>query len=299
VSLFWIKTLVGLALVALAACGKLPRPFEPGAHDLNNPLLTLQDSPGVFVARIYGAPPELAAPLADDIADFLRTQDIPATAASILNSGNLLEGWYRRTDTTAGQTIVVIKWRLSDKVGAELLTLESRVRMPTSALAADPQPLIKRMTVNVAPKVAEAMIGERTTQIDATAPSLAIGDITGAPGDGNAALRRAFSTVLRNTEITITKSPESAMARLEGIVQVTPHSEKEDEVRLVWTISDSEQKPLAVLNQDNRVQKGRLDHHWGSMAFDVALALRHQIIGTMRRLGNSTSGGLALPPDLK
>jgi hypothetical protein len=299
VSSFWIKTLVGLALVALAACGKLPRPFEPGAHDLDNPLLKLQDSPGVFVARIYGAPPELAAPLADDIADFLRTQDIPATAASILNSGNLLEGWYRRTDTPAGQTTVVIEWRLSDKIGTELLALESRVQMPTSALVVDPQPLIKRMTVNVASKVADAMIGERSSQIHAKAPSLAVGDITGAPGDGNAALQHAFSTVLRRTEITIVKSPKGAMAQLDGIVQVTPHSEKEDEVRLVWTIRDSEQNTVAILKQKNHVRKGRLAHRWGSMAFDVALALRHQIVETMRRLRNSTFGGLALPPVLQ
>jgi hypothetical protein len=299
VSSFWIKALVGLILVAVAACGKLPRPFEPGAKDLNNPLLTLQDSPGVFVARIYDAPPEIAAPLADDIAEFLRTQDIPATAAYILNSGNLLEGWYHRMDTSAGQATVVIEWRLSDKNGEELLALESSVHMPTSALAIDPQPLIKRMTVNVAPKVADAMIGERPTQINATAPSLAIGDITGAPGDGNAALRYAFSAVLRRTEIMIVKSAEGAMARLDGTVQVAPHSEKEDEARLVWTIRDSEQKTVAVLKQDNRVRKGRLAHRWGSMAFDIALALRHQIVDTMRRLGNSTSGGLALPPVLK
>jgi hypothetical protein len=299
VSLFWIKALVGLTLVAVAACGKLPRPFEPGAKDLNNPLLTLQDSPGVFVARIYDAPPELAAPLADDIAEFLRTQDIPATAAYILNSGNLLEGWYRRTDTPTGQANVVIEWRLSNKTGAKLLTLESRVRMPTSVLAIDPQPLIKRITVNVAPKVADAMIGERTTQIDAAAPSLAVGDITGAPGNGNAALRRAFSAVLRRTEITIAKSLEGAIARLDGIVQVTPYSEKEDEVRIVWTIRDFEKKTVAVFKQDNRVGKGRLAHRWGSMAFDVALALRRQIVETMRRLGNSSSEGLALPPALK
>ncbi|MAW55571.1 MAG: hypothetical protein CMM69_09090 [Rhodospirillaceae bacterium] len=296
---FWIKVLVGLTLVAVAACGKLPRPFEPGAKDPNNPLLTLQDSPGVVVAPIYDAPPELAAPLADGLAEFLRAQDVPATAADILNSGNLLEGWYLQTDTPAGHTTVVIEWRLSDKTGAELLALESRVGMPTAALAKDPQPLIKRMTANVAPKVADAMIGEQTAQIDASAPSLAIGDITGAPGDGNAALRRAFSAVLHRTEITITKSPEGAMATLDSIVQVTPHSEKEDEVRLVWTIRDSEQKTVAVLKQDNRVRKGRLAHRWGSMAFDVALALRRQIVETMRRLGNSSSGGLALPPALK
>ena len=298
-SSFWIKALAGLILVAVAACGKLPRPFEPGAKDLSNPLLTLQDSPGVVVAPIYDAPANLAAPLADAIAELLRTQDIPATAADILNSGNLLEGWYRRQDTTVGQSVIVIEWRLSNKTGVELLALESRVRVPTAAFVRDPQPLIKRMTANVAPKVADAMIGERTAQIDATAPSLAVGDITGAPGNGNAALRHAFRAVLRRTEITVAKSPEGAMARLDGIVQVTPHSDKEDEVRLVWTIRDSEQKTVAVLKQDNRVRKGRLARRWGSMAFDVALALRRQIIETMRRLGNSTSGGLALPPTLK
>ena len=70
-------------------------------------------------------------------------------------------------------------------------------------------------------------------------------------------------------------------------------------MRLVWTIRDSEQKTVALLKQENVLLKGRLDRKWGSLAFDIALAIRLQIVEAVRRLSDPQPHGLAIPPALR
>lgn len=295
----WIRLLIFTTVIALAGCGKLPRPFEPGARDAANPLLQLQDSKGVVVAPIYDAPADFSAPLAEMIAKNLRRQDIPATASGVLESGNLLEGWYVQENAHSGEIDLIIDWRLSDRSGAELLTHKSRRRVPIVALMDGSNRLIKQFAADIAPAVSRSMIGESVAMVDPSGKSLAIGLITGAPGDGNDALRRAFSAVLRRTEIAIVQKPDETSARLEGQVEVTPHTDKLDQVRLVWTIRDSDGKELAVMRQGNKVPKDRLRRRWGSLAFDIVLAMRKEIVETMRRLSDPGSRPLALPSALR
>ena len=125
-----------VAFVAISACGKLPKPFEPSANDWANPLLQLSDSPGVVVAPVYDAPPELAAPLAESIAEGLRLHDIPATSAEVPNSGNLLEGGIPSFPRGKGRRRCFLG--LSDREGRELLAQESRTRVLLERLAREP-----------------------------------------------------------------------------------------------------------------------------------------------------------------
>ena len=68
--------------------------------------------------------------------------------------------------------------------------------------------------------------------------------------------------------------------------------------RPVWTIGDFEQKQLP-LKQENVLPKGRIDRKWGSLAFDIALAIRPQIVEAVRRLRDPQPHGLAVPPALR
>jgi len=293
------RFLLALAVIVLTSCGKLPRPFEPSARDLSNPLLRLNDNRGVVVAPIYGGPPEFSAPLADAISKGLRLHDIPATAEDILNAGNLLEGWYRLSDSRAGRVDVIVAWRLSDRDGLELFTGESRRRVLIETLAREPALDIKQFAEDIVPKIARAVIGDRPNLRSEHTLTVKLGEISGAPGDGSAALRRAVNAVLRHTDITVATHPEVGIALLEAQIEVEPQSEKHDRVRIVWTIRDSAQKPVAVMKQQNMIPKGRLNRRWGSIAIDIALAIRAQIIEAVRRLGNPQPAGLVVPPVLR
>ena len=96
----------------------LPRPFEPGSRNLANPLLQVQDSHGVVVAPIYDAP-RSCDPACKLAGAAPRQHEIPTTATGVLNSGNLLEGWYKLENSFAGVVDVVVDWQLSDRHGQE------------------------------------------------------------------------------------------------------------------------------------------------------------------------------------
>jgi len=299
VFLSWTKIAVLAAFVVISACGKLPKPFEPSAKDRANPLLQLSDSPGVVVAPVYDAPPELASPLAESIAEGLRLYDIPATSAEFLNSGNLLEGWYFLANSRAGWVDVVVYWRLSDHEGRELLAQESRTSVLLKRLARDPTLGESEFVEHIVPAVARTMIGDRPKERRDRDLTLTLGEISGAPGDGDAALWRAVHAVLRRTEVAVASQTEHTGPRLDAQIEVTAHSDMQDQVRLVWTIRDSEQKTVAVLKQENVLPKGRLDRKWGSLAFDIALAIRPQIVESVRRLRDPQSYSLAVPAALR
>ncbi|MEE2689451.1 MAG: hypothetical protein VX430_08520 [Pseudomonadota bacterium] len=296
---FWTKLAIVFALVGTVSCGKLPRPFEPGVKELANPLLHLNDNRGVVVAPIYNAPPELSAPLADVIAKELRLHDIPATSADILRAGNLLEGWYRLADSRAGRVDVIVVWILSDHEGEELFEMESRKRVLIDKLAREPALGLKEIVKNIVPSVVRALIGERRNGRAEKGIAITLGKISGAPGDGDTALQRAVRAVLNQMDISIADRPEEAIAHLQAQVEVKSQNGQNDQVRLIWTIRDSEQKFVASLTQQNLVPKGRLDRRWGSVAFDIALAIRPRIVEAVRHLGDSKAFGLAVPPTLK
>ena len=114
------------------------------------------------------------------------------------------------------------------------------------------------------PAVARTMIGDRPKVLRDQEFVLILGKFSGAPGDGDAALRRAVHAVLRSTEVALASQMDTSGPRLDAQIEVTSHSDKQDQVRLVWTIRDSEQKTVAVLKQENVLPKGRIDRKWGS-----------------------------------
>lgn len=294
------SSLVALVLLlVVAACGELPRPFQPGSRDGGVDLLVrLQDSRGVTVAPVYDAPPTVSAPLAERMAEAFRKQDIPATAKGVLANGYLLEGWARLTNGTADRADLAIDWRLTDRPGTEVARAETRRRIRLSEWTDGAPPLLDGISNEAAPGLVKALIGDSAAPAAAPARTVAI-EVTGAPGDGNDALRRAFGSVLRRDGLPPADPPSSATVRLSGKVEVTPASDIQDQVRLVWTLRDEKDREIAVMTQENVVPKDRLSSRWGAMAFDIALAMRADIVDAVRRLDNPASTRLAVPPGLR
>ena len=299
-SLFSLRWIPLIAFIAAAGCGPLPRPFEPGSRNLANPLLQVQDSHGVVVAPIYDAPPEVATQLASLLAQRLGKHEIPTTATGVLNSGNLLEGWYKLENSIAGSVDVVVDWQLSDRHGQEILGRSSRIRVRIADLARNAWPIVDDLANEILPHLVTRLAGApRPAKPLQASKAIAVGTITGAPGDGATALRRAFESVLARTGIGYSESIETALAVVDGKIEVSPVSNDTEQVKLVWTIRDSAQKEVAIFRQQNKIPKGRLSGRWGAIAFDIVLAMRGQILEAMRRLETSGNDSLQVPSNLK
>lgn len=291
--------LVLAAGLTLAGCGELPRPFQPGPRDGVDLLSRLQDSRGVTVAPVYDAPPAVSTPLAERLAAAFRKQDVPATAQGALVNGFLLEGWSRLENEADGRADLAIDWRLTDPAGNEVAQSETRRQVRLVEWTGGAAPLLDTIAAAAAPGFLTALIGDAPAPTVAPARSVAIA-VTGAPGDGNDALRRAFASVLRNAGLPTAASPATATVRLSGKVELAHASDSEDNVKLTWTLRDAAaDKEIAVMTQENRVPRDRLSGRWGALAFDVALAMRDDIIAAVRRLDDAADAGRTAPPALR
>src|SRR6266702_3673992 len=165
--------LAGLALAVLvAACQPLPHPFADDRPPAA--LLKVRGVAGVAIAPIEGEPAVVAATLGAAVADALLKRDIPASdKTTSLGSYQLygrLEGEPR-------------EWELGDAPAIERLA-----KLSAAGLA----PLLEEE----AP--VESAAGGRTR--------IAIGAISGAPGDGANSLAAAVATVLRKQDRAIVEN---------------------------------------------------------------------------------------------
>jgi len=288
-------------ILGLAACGALPRPFQPGAKNRDNPLLKLPDTPGVVVAPVYDAPPALAAPLADLMAAALSARDIPATANRLLPQGHLLEGWFELVESEDGAVVdFIVNWRLGDPSGRLIGQTTVRRRMPEPGAEEALNSVLRDIVAEATPQLARSLVPERAPMKLPDKAALTIIEITGAPGDGNESLRDAVTTVLHQAGALVSvgagKLPGIVEARLYCRVEVSAHSNRRDKVRIVWTIRDGRDREVAVLRQTNLVPRGRLSRGWGKLAFDATLAIRNDVVEAFRRIEEGGYGPLGLPP---
>jgi hypothetical protein len=270
-------------LVLAAACGPLPKPFKPGMKDRDNPLLKLDNPSGLVVAPVEDAPPQLAGPLAEKMADGLRRREIAATTDGALNRAYLMEGRMRFENFDGVLVDLVIAWRLTDREDKSLGALESRSRVVLRDWMAEIDPVMQGIVEATAPKVVYLLRGDAPRAVRSGRAGILIAGVEGAPGDGNTALPRAFRAVLERAGIALADDPETALARLEGKVSVVPAG-KRDRVAITWTLRDGDGKEIGVMHQENEVPGGRLDTLWGGLAYDIATAMADGVAAAMRRI---------------
>jgi hypothetical protein len=154
---------LALLLMTLAACGDLPRPFQPEYKGETNPLLMPRDRAGVLVQPIKGLPNGAA--FAESLAENLRGEGIVAMTGRG-NSGSLVllgdatpsgSGWsvVLNLVDAHGQSLGALNWRLPDG--------DTPVATPALAKA-----------------VSDVLYPDGPVPV-AAKPVLAIGEVTGCP----------------------------------------------------------------------------------------------------------------------
>jgi hypothetical protein len=259
-----------LCLIALAACGNLPRPFE--GH------------PGATATRLAEPPPSrlaiplprdiflgdaAAAELAKAIADGLLAEEVPVLA------GTPQKGDWRLTIGTEprGTTIVPL-YRVLDPYGEQKGITEG---LPVPADQWVRNPPLRRIAGEAVPRIASLLtrIEAARRQSDPNSlvnrPTLlAFTGVTGAPGDGNITLARAMRAELVKVGQDFADATTRADFTLAGTVTITPTTGNQQRVEIDWRVNDAKGSEAGRVVQLNEIPKGLLDVAWGDVAFVVA-----------------------------
>lgn len=263
-----IRALFLLLGFALAACGPIPRPFQPEEKDaIANPLLRLPDHGGVVVPPVAGLPEDESRALAEAVAEALRGFDIPANTRMGNRYSLILD--LRAAPEPGGR--VGLEAQLVDPQGT---TLSEGRHVDVAPRGRDVPAEWAGLAKRVAETIAAAIKPETLAQRDKLPVRLAMPE--GAPGDGGLALLRALAFHLERMGVRLTDDPRAPALGVSGLVAVGPapaiQGAEARRVSVVWRVADPDGGELGRIDMANAVPVRAVDRQWAELSFEIAAA---------------------------
>ena len=253
--------------VVLAACGDLPRPFQPADKSTQ-----AWSAPGdvawgsIMVPPIGGLPADQSRALVEEIVEALQLRDIPASAHAGGRGSIVLAG---HVSIAAGK----LRWSLIGSDGVTALRFEEpRLDAPSIGQSEDD---LKAIAARAAGRVA-AVLKPPAAEDPSRPPQVpvVVETVRGAPGDGGIALARAMRHSLARVGVTVADVPEDGMLTLQGWVSVARDDAVADSatVTINWDVLHPDGTRLGTTTQSNRVGAHQLTGTWGILPRLVARA---------------------------
>ena len=261
--------LLALGLVALAACGQVPRPFEDENKATSpSPLLVPKADAGMIVVPVRGAPNRASVELADLVADRLRALELPASTRAANPQSRILEGQATATPGPDGMATVDIVWRVVEPNGLPRITTRQSAQLSAADWQQGNRAALTRLAADIAGRIDREL---RTDSAGAAPemPRVRMPMVEGAPGDGNQALARAMRLLLGRQQVALVAPEESNAITLLGQVSVVP-APGADRVDIQWIIRGTDGRTLGTVRQSNTVPTGTLSGPWGQTAYAAA-----------------------------
>lgn len=252
-----------LAALALAACGPLPRPFQPERKG-GNDLLVLPDRTGVTVASVTGALPDGAA-MAKAMARALRRQNVPAD----VGVGNQRTHWLMGAaeplpGSGDGEVRRRFVWELFDSEGELITRTQHRVRVPTAAWQAGDPKALARVAAEAAPELAATIQGPTVAETDLpgfpVGTRLVVERVVGGPPELARALARALAERLRQRDLPLADRAQPGDIVVAGDLSLAdPGADGRRRLELVWTVRrQGRDGQLGDLRQANTVAQAQI-----------------------------------------
>ncbi len=108
-------------------------------------------------------------------------------------------------------------------------------------------------------------------------------EVTGAPGNGNAALTQAIYSDLLNQKLPFALSPGMASHFVQGVVDVSVMSATTEHVTIVWVVSNARGKEIGRVTQRNDIARGSLHGEWGDTAIYAARGGLEGVLAILER----------------
>jgi len=261
--------LAAVGLLAIAACGPVPRPFEDENKATSpSPLLVPKADAGMIVVPVRGAPPRASVELAELVADRLRALEMPASTRAANPQSRILEGTATSTADADGVATVEIVWRIVEPNGLPRITARQTERLPAADWQQGNHVALGRLASDIAGRI-DRELHSATAAAPPDLPRVRVPLVEGAPGDGNQSLARAMRLLLGRQQIALVGADEADAIILLGQVSVVP-APGADRVDIQWIIRGADGRMLGTVRQSNTVPSGTLAGPWGQTAYAAA-----------------------------
>ncbi len=266
----WIL-LTALAVSALGGCGPVPQPFrQDAATKARTTLARATITSGIRLLPVAGLEPEHGAALSEDLADKLRDLGTVASTSDALRNAHFLS-----PNVIAGESGALIRWDLFDPDGVlrDTIMTEAPGAEQLDALLTGRRKGLRDMVGYVAARLHTTLNPRSSEPAVARTAELAIGTISGAPGDGAEELTRAATAIFSRAGIAMAKNGTTADLFLNAEVSLTPIDADSDLLTLAWSVDTKDGRQVGRLVQESAVPKGSVDGPWRSLAYDAVLGL--------------------------
>jgi len=279
----WALFASAIALLAVAACQPLPRPFQPDDKRLNAADFARLGTRGGIIVAVpaleYQANAERLAGL---VAAALRDRDIPAIAGPQDHSNRYVLSGNARTETRVGETVAISGiWRLIDPRGQDVM--QFAVAQPvdqeswrngevaTLALLAD------RVAAEMATQFARPSPAPQTAIATPTA-RVTIWSIGGLTDERSGALNTITQTALRARGITVVGADDPDALVLSGWVDRDTNGADTERIVIEWTVLRPNGEEVGIMSQSNVVAVGDFERYWTDVAPIIASAAADGLI---------------------
>lgn len=315
-----------LCLLALAACGGSPRPFEHNPSQISYGR-QIRDKVEVAISPPRNMPPQMGERVAAALAIELQSYGIVA-AVSPAEAPIQVDGVMSTRD--AGMSIEVqVDWRIRGKPRTdEPATVKTRA--PPEDYAEQAERLVSRIAQQAAPRVA-TLIGkppnfiprapgqvaagvtipyefppdpaaapppEGAVPTSTTTPTpvaakpaepqvkVLVAPVTGAPSDGNRQLTSGMRRALGSSKLVIVDQAEEGAFTVVGTVNMTPIDDRMARLVVKWIVKDPAGKNVGDIEQSNPVPLAAAKGSWAGFGDIVASAASEGVLQLLEQAIN-------------
>lgn len=315
-----------LCLLALAACGGTPRPFEHDSSQVSYGR-QIRDKVEVAISPPRNMPPQMGERVAAALAIELQSYGIVAVVAPA-EAPIQVEGTMSTRD--AGMSIEVqVDWRIRGKPRTdEPATVKTRA--PPEDYAEQVERLVSRIAQQAAPRVA-TLIGKPPNFIprapgqvaagvtipyefppdpaaapppDGTVPTstttatpiaakpaepqvkVLVAQVTGAPSDGNRQLTSGMRRALGSSKLVIVDQADGEAFTVVGTVNMTQIDDRMARLVVKWIVKDPAGKNVGDIEQSNPVPLAATKGSWAGFGDIVASAASEGVLELLEKAIN-------------
>ena len=275
-------------LVMLVACS--PSEFSFQSQPMKSEAMTDNKLTDVRVDLIKGPALPMAKLLSNSIASGLLDNGVTTSVEPRIASRFVLKGVAKANwKDKRVPFVMLIYWTLYDRSGKAVGKYTQGVRGARWKWEYGDPTIISAVGKGAAKPLA-AMIAKEENNPEQN-PLFGVGvlvkSVTGAPGDGNMALRDAIISELRGSDVKVIEDTQQASLTLTGHVSLQPKGFALEEVLVTWLVQTMDGFEVGRATQANKIPMAKLDGLWREEAKKIAA---EALIGIKRIIGLKKTG---------